>query len=210
MSRPRNIDVAELEAKLQRMNAKSDNPTGKAYGDKLTELLNSRATARENFVNWITGLATAAMFLAFSNVASAPFNLRALLLFSGISSFLCILSAMAFQIFLEVRFASLELEVSLLKNIWEGHNIRSRLQQLMHSRRDVSEGEKQALLRNMADSLNYLDENRLKELKRPINFKTKLWIWSYWQTLVFFVTGVVLMALYYRSVGGVTQYSLAV
>src|SRR5438445_8479373 len=131
MSKDKNIDVAELEAKRQRVKAKSDNPTSKAYGDKLAELLNSRATARDNFVNWITGLATGTMFLAFSNVGSAPTDLRTVLLLSGVSSFVCVLSAMAFKILLEVRFSALELEVSLLKNIWQGHDIRSQLEQLV-------------------------------------------------------------------------------
>lgn len=35
MSRDSNIDVDELEAKRQRVMAKSNNPTSKKYGDKL-------------------------------------------------------------------------------------------------------------------------------------------------------------------------------
>jgi len=210
MSKDKNIDVAELEAKRQRVKAKSDNPTSKAYGDKLTELLNSRATARDNFVNWITGLATGAMFLAFSNIGSAPADLRAVLLLSGISSFVCVLSAMAFKILLEVRFSALELEVSLLKNIWQGHDIRSQLEQLMKNGKQVTEEEKQKLLLNMDESLNYLDENYLQQLKKPINLKSKLWVWSYWQTLIFFVAGIVVMAFYYWRVAAANQPVLAV
>jgi len=205
MPKQKDIDIAELEAKRLRVKAKSDNPTSKAYGDKLAELLNSQATARDNFMNWITGLATGAMFLAFSNVSSAPADLRALLLVSGLSSFVCVLSAMAFKIFLEVRFSALELEVSLLKNIWQGHDIRSELEQLMKSGKEVTEDEKQKLLRNMDDSFNYLDDNYLRTLKRPINLKSKLWVWSYWQALAFFVVGIVAMALYYWCVALATN-----
>jgi hypothetical protein len=210
MAKHKKIDVVELEAKRQRVKAKSDNPTSKAYGDKLAELLSSRATARDNFVNWITGLATGSMFLAFSNVGSAPTDLRALLLLSGLSSLVCVLSAMAFKILLEVRFSALELEVSLLKNIWEGHDIRWQLEQLVKNGKEVTEDAKQKLLRNMDESLNYLDENYLRELKKPINFKSKLWIWSYWQTLAFFVGGIVVMALYYWRVAGANQPILAI
>ncbi len=197
MSKEKNININELEVKRQRVMAKSGNPTSKEYGDKLAELLNAKATARDNFVNWITGLATGSMFLAFSNVGSAATDLRVFLLLSGLSSFLCVLSAMAFKILLDVRFSALELEVSLLKNIWRGHDIRSELEELMKSQQEVTENEKQKLLRNMDESLNYLDENYLKELKRPINFKSKLWVWTYWQTLAFFVAGIVLIAFYY-------------
>jgi hypothetical protein len=62
----------------------------------------------------------------------------------------------------------------------------------------------------MDESLNYLDENYLRELKKPINFKSKLWIWSYWQTLAFFVGGIVVMALYYWRVAGANQPILAI
>jgi len=197
VSKQKNIDVEELEAKRQRVKARSSNPTSKEYGDKLAELLNSKASARDNFVNWITGLATGSMFLAFSNVSSAPNDVRILLLLSGLSAFICVLSAMAFKILLDVRFSALELEVSLLKNIWEGHDIRSQLQELMKSGKEVTEDEQQKLLQNMDESLNYLDENHLKALKRPINLKSRLLVWSYWQTLAFFVAGITLMAVYY-------------
>ncbi len=210
MSRDKNIDVDELEAKRQRVIAKSNNPTSKEYGDKLAELLNSKASARDNFVNWITGLATGSMFLAFSTIGSATTDLRVVLLLAGLSSFLCVLSAMAFKILLDVRFSALELEVSLLKNIWEGHDIRSQLEELMKSGKEVTDNEKQMLLRNLDDSLNYLDETYLKELKRPINVKSKLWFWSYWQTLAFFVAGIVLIALYYLRLYFVTIPSLSV
>jgi len=197
MSKEENINIDELEAKRQRVIAKSDNPTSKEYGDKLAELLNAKATARDNFVNWITGLATGSMFLAFSNLDSATTDLHVFMVLSGLSSFLCILSAMAFKILLDVRFSALELEVSLLKNIWQGHDIRSELEQLKKIGKEVTEDEKQKLLRNMDDSLNYLDENYLKKLKKPINLKSQLWIWSYWLTLAFFAVGIMLIVLYY-------------
>lgn len=197
VSKEKEIDIDALEAKRQRVKAKSENPVSKEYGEKLAELLSSKANARDNFVNWITGLATGSMFLAFSNVASAPNHVRVVLLFSGLASFLCIISAMAFKILLEVRFSALELEVSLLKNIWEGHDIRTQLQEMMQSGKEITGDDKQKLLRNMNESLNYLEEDHLKKLKKPINFKSKLWVYSYWQTLALFVTGISLMAFHY-------------
>lgn len=197
MSKDKEIDVEAIEAKLQRVKVKSDNPHAKAYGDKLSELLNSKVSARDNFINWLTGLATGSMFLAFSNVAAAPDNVRLVLFFSGLVSFLCILSAMAFKVLLEVRFSALELEVSLLKNIWEGHDIRSQLNEMMTSGKEVSDEDRQKFLRNMDESLNYLDEGYLERTKKPINRKSRFLSFSYWQTLVLFVAGAGLMASYY-------------
>lgn len=191
------VDIDALEIKLQRVKAKSENPTNSQYGDKLAELLNSRATARDNFVNWIAGLATGAMSLAFSNLASAPNGLKTILLCSGLASFLCIIFAMAFKILLEVRFSALELEVSLLKNIWEGHDIRTQLDEMMQIGKEVTEEIKQKFLRNMNESLDYLDESNLEKLKKPINLKSRLWDYSYWLTLGLFVMGVGLMAFYF-------------
>lgn len=137
------------------------------------------------------------MFLAFSNVSSASLNDNLFLLLSGITSFLCILSALTFKILLEVRFSALELEVSLLKNIWEGHDIRAELELLTQHGEDVTEEHEQRLLRNLDESLNYLDESYLEKLKRPINLKSKLWVWSYWVTLGLFLAALSLMVSYY-------------
>ncbi|MBI3576083.1 MAG: hypothetical protein HY083_10605 [Gammaproteobacteria bacterium] len=191
------IDIDALEKKRLRVKAKSENPANSQYGDKLAELLNSRATARDNFVNWIAGLATGVMSLAFSNLVSAPNELKEILLYSGLASFLCIVSAMAFKILLEVRFSALELEVALLKNIWEGHDIRTQLNEMMQSGKEITEEMKQRLLHNMNESLDYLDESNLERLKKPINLKFRLWTYSYWQTLGLFIMGVGLMALYF-------------
>lgn len=197
MTNENKIDIDALEKKRLRVKAKSENPTNSQYGDKLAELLNSRATARDNFVNWIAGLATGAMLLAFSNLASAPNEFKTILLYSGLASFLCIFSAIAFKILLEVRFSALELEVALLKNIWEGHDIRTQLNEMMQSGKEITEEMKQRLLRNMDESLDYLDESNLERLKKPINLKLRLWTYSYWQTLGLFVVGTGLMASYF-------------
>lgn len=197
MSKNKEIDIEALEAKWQRVQTKIENPHSKRYGEKLTELLNSKVNARDNFVNWITGLATGSMFLAFSNVVSAPDNIQVVLLFSGIASFFSIISAMVFKILLEVRFSALELEVSLLKNFFEGHDIQTQLEKMVKSGKEVTEKDKQRFLQNMDESLNYLDESHLEKLKKPIKLKSKFLVYSYWQTLGLFVTGISLMALYY-------------
>ena len=191
------VDIDMLEAKRQRVKVKSTNPINSEYGDKLAELLDLKATARDNFVNWITGLATGAMFLAFSNMSSAPTHLQMILLLSGLIFFLCIIFAVTFKILLEVRFSALELEVLLLKNIWEGNDISTQLQELMQRGVEITEENKQKFLRNMDESLNYLDETNLEKLKKPIDMKSKLWVYSYWQTLCLFIAGLGVMVFYF-------------
>jgi hypothetical protein len=196
----KNINEKELEEKLKRVKEKSSNPTAKEYGNRLAELLDAKASGRNDFVNWITGLATGSMFLAFSGTSSAAAEYQCLLLSSGVASLLCIISALAFKMLLEVRFSAMELEVSMLKNIWEGHDIKTELAQLAQSGREVTEEQKQRLLRNLDESLNYLDESYLEKLKKPINIKSKLWEWSYWITLVLFLLALSLMATYHVRV----------
>lgn len=197
MSQQTEIDIEDLEEKRKRVKAKSDNPHSKEYGDKLAELLNSRAIARDNFINWITGLATGSMFLAFSGISAEANSLQGYLVFSGIASFFCIASAMAFKILLEVRFSALELEVSLLKSIWQGHDIRTQLEEMVKEGKEITEEDKQKFLRNINESLDYLDEAHLEELKKPINRKSRIWVYSYWQTLALFILGTGIMAYYY-------------
>lgn len=196
------IDIDTLERKRLRIikrlgEGENENPTNNQYADKLDELLNSRATARDNFVNWVAGLATGVMSVAFSSLASAPISLKTILLCSGLASFSCIILAMVFKILLEVRFAALELEVSLLKTLWEGHDIRTQFNEMEQSGKENIEEIKQKLLHNMSDSLDYLDESYIKKLKKPIDLKSKLWVYSYWLTLGLFVMGVGLMAFYF-------------
>jgi len=87
-----------------------------------------------------------------------------------------------------------------LKNIWEGHDIRTELAQIAQSGREVTEEQKQRLLQNLDESLNYLDESYLEKLKKPINIKSKRWEWSYWITLVLFLLALGLMATYHVRV----------
>lgn len=197
MAKDEKVDVEALEKKRKKIKPITENPHIKEYGEKLSELLNLRADAMDNFVNWVTGLATGSMFLAFSNFASTPDNIRVVLLWSGIVSFLCIASAMSFKILLRVRFSNLELEVSILKNLWESHEIQTQLKEKTTRGEKITEKDTQKLLRNQEQSLNYLDEDYIERLKKPILLKSQRFIFSYWLTLALFFIGIILMASYY-------------
>jgi hypothetical protein len=188
------IDFKDVDAKLQKIKIKIENPHNKLYREKLGELLNTKTNARDNFINWITGLATGSILFAFSNGLSPSGNLRGALFLSAAAFFFCIVSAMIFKIFLEVRFSTLEIEVSLVKTMYEGYDIRTQLKEMNQSGEDISEEDKQRLLENMKETLNYLDEDRIEKLKRPINIKSKLLTYFYWQTLTLFFFGITLMA----------------
>lgn len=63
MPKSKPIDIEALEKKRQKIKSLIENPHSREYRDKLAELLNAKINARDNFVNWITGLATGSMYL---------------------------------------------------------------------------------------------------------------------------------------------------
>ena len=192
------IDAKELEEKVRRVMSKSENPTTKEYGDRLAEFLDSKATTRDNFINWITGLATGSMFLAFSYSSSAIPKEKLFLLFSGIASFLCIISALTFKILLEkVRFNHSELELSLLKSIWEGHNLKAELDYKKQSNEIVTKEDIEKLTENRNETSNYLDDGYVNNLKKSINLKAKIWDYSYWTTLALFLIALSFMVIHH-------------
>lgn len=169
------IDIGELQKKLEKLKPKLDNSHNKEYHDKLNELLQSQINSRDNFINWIAGLTTGAMFFIFANISSTVNYLKILILAGGIF-FATIISAILFKIFLEVRYGPLILEVKLLRNLWEGYDLRSELKgaKIGKSESEVDEGAKRKFLRNFSNSLNFIDPNHIEKLKRPITFKSYL------------------------------------
>ncbi|MDD4980937.1 MAG: hypothetical protein PHC54_06710 [Candidatus Omnitrophica bacterium] len=188
------INIDELIERFKKLKPKLENPHNKAYHGKLNELLQSKTSSRDAFINWITGLATGALFFTFANFPSKLYNIT-ILKCAGISLFLTILSALAFKIFLEVRYSALELEVALLQNLWEGHDLKSKLEEMFNKDGEVDENAKKEFLRNYRDSLNYLDDKHIEKLKKPVNIKSKFLTLFYWSTLILFILGVSLIGI---------------
>lgn len=111
--------------------------------------------------------------------------------------FSAILSAFFFKVFLEVRYSCEELDIALLRNIWEGHDIRSGLVDLIKQGKDVSEQEKQKLYNNLEESLMYLDSDFLEKSKNPITIKSNLLVFFYGLTMFLFFVGIALMITYF-------------
>ncbi len=184
-------DFRELDNKFNKLRTKISNPHSQEYSKELLSLLNAKLDARSDFVNWITGLATGAMFLSFTNLSTA-FNIWIFL--SSILFLLSIIFTISFKFFAEVRFAVKESEVSVLKVIWENHNITMQLKDKIDKGEEISEDEKSIFFNIQQNIVNYLDDDYIKKLKKPILLKDKLLNLSYWSTLIVFISGISLFA----------------
>jgi hypothetical protein len=189
-------DIKVLEEKIKRIKQKIDNPHNAAFHDKLKNLLNAKADSRDSFINWITGLTTGAIFLMLNKIAPGMEDKILPISIIGIL-FSTILSAFFFKVFLEVRYSCEELDIALLRNIWEDHDIRSGLADLIKQGKEVSEEEKQKLYNNLEESLMYLDSDFLEKSKKPITVKSNLLAFFYGLTMFLFFMGIALMVTYF-------------
>ena len=89
--------------------------------------------------------ATAALFFTFANFSSRLPSIT-ILKWAGTFLFFTVLSALAFKIFLEVRYSALELEVALLQNLWEGYDLKTKLEEMFTKDGEVDEKAKKNFL----------------------------------------------------------------
>jgi len=186
------INIDELIERFKKLKPKLENPHNKAYHERLNELLQSKTSSRDAFINWITGLAIGALFFTFANFSSRLPSIT-ILKWAGAFLFFTVLSALAFKIFLEVRYSALELEVALLQNLWEGHDLESKLEEMFIKDGKTDEKAKKEFFRNCRDRLNYLDDSYIEKLKKPINIKSRFLTFFYWLTLILFISGISLI-----------------
>ena len=200
------LDIEAVEEKRKRVFAQIEtegltnpNPHVKEYQTKLQELLTVKSNSRDSFINWITGLATGSMFLTLSNLSSltTPQSGRLILLLSAFASFLGIIFAILFKILLEVRFSAQEVEVEILKSLYEGHDLRTRLTAESSAGRIPSEADKQKFIRNMDQQLDILDKNQFDERSKSQQLRGRLLDRFFWAAIGMFIAGLFLMVLRY-------------
>lgn len=196
------MDISSLEKKRDRILTQlkeegESNPHVEIYRNKLEELLSNKLNLRDNFINWITGLSTGSMFLSLSSLnSSTTHNVRLILLSSAISSFFGIVFAIKFKVLLDIRFIGLETEVNILKILYEGHDLRARLNSAMNHKSIVNEADENEFLLNMDQSLDLLDPTFQKPSKSQ-NCKYRLLSFSYWVATGLFILGITLIVLRY-------------
>jgi len=189
-------DIVKIEERCKKIKQEISNPHNKEFHDRLKSLLNAKVDSRDNFINWLTGLTTGAIFLMLNKAAPGVDSRSLFVSIIGIL-FFTIISAMLFKIFLEVRYSSDEFDVVLLKNIWEGHDIRKRIDDSIKEEKPVPEDEKQKLYENLQDSIKFLDKDFLEKSKRPITIKSILLSFFYKLTVFLFFVGVTSMIVYF-------------
>lgn len=196
------MDITALEEKRKRILKQIDddaheNPQTKEYNEKLKELFSSKLVSRDNFVNWVTGLASGSLFLALSNLATTPQSIRGILLCSAIASFLGIAFAIIFKVLLEVRFFGLELEVFILKTLYDGHDLRTQMTTELNRTGVANEAAKQKFYKNMSDSLDLLDRSIVGDPSRSQHMKLQFLAFFFWASVVMFAAGITLIVMRY-------------
>ena len=202
-------DLEAAIGKAEAIRARGENPSAKEYGDSLAKLLEDVATARDSFVNWVAGLATGTMLLTFQAIPEAGREQILFLFLSGLASFACLVFTFAFKILLEIRFAHRALEISLLRTIYEGHNIRTELEAVFGREGSVPESAELRLMKNIEDTLQYLDEDHVTALRRPIDRKERWWKAVYWLALGAFALSMAFLVLHYSQIAWEKTHAVA-
>ena len=196
------IDPVELESKRVRVLKATEhqhetNPHIKEYHQKLSALYEGRTKSEDDFINWITGLNSAAMYLALNSLQGTTGLERVALVLSAGASFLGLISAVAYKFLAVIRFNALQLEVSILKNLADGHDINAQLSVLANSGTPVSDEDTQKLLRNINENLDFLDPNQFALHQKPAQRRATQLAWAYRLALIFFLLGVTLLMVKY-------------
>ncbi len=197
------VDPVALEEKRKRVldattRLDTPNPHLNELRAKLVELLAVQTKSKDEFINWITGLSTAAMYLALTNLDSGPQSVRLLLLLSGLASFGELFAAIAFKYFFaNVRFSDLQLEVNIQRNLFQGHDINTHLTDLANQGTAITDADRQQFLQNMDESLNLIDPSNLHTYQKPVEANETLMHCSYRLSVVLFILGIALLVVRY-------------
>lgn len=198
MRPPSKIDPAELEKKRARIlkkigNTNYDNPHLAEYRSKLVELQASKTKSHDEFINWVSGLTTASMYFALTAIKTATVAPRILLLLSATLSFLALLAALAFKLFLEVRYKDLELEVHILKTLFTAHEAQTNITLRLNAGEQISDDQQQVFLQNMDAQLDLLDPDTLPAFKAPVERQAARMLKAYWTCIGLFLAGLALL-----------------
>lgn len=197
IKQPKIIDPVALEKKRQRILAATadqhkPNPYIGEYRAALVELLAEQTKSQDEFINWIGGLSTASMYLAFTGIESAPQNMKFVLLLSGLVSFAGVITAIAFKYFSAVRFSGLRLETTILANLARGHDINASIENFAKQGKPLTEAATQQLLQNMDESLDLIDPDKLQTYQEPVKAQENRMTLSYRLSIALFLMGLTL------------------
>ena len=194
---PKIIDPVAIEEKRQRILAATadqhkPNPYINDYRAALMKLLAEQTKSQDEFINWIGGLSTASMYLAFTGIESAPQNMQFVLLLSGLFSFAGVITAIAFKYFSAVRFSDLRLETTILANLAQGHDINTSIENLAKQGKPITEETTQQLLQSMDKNLDLIDPDKLQTYQEPVKAQENRMALFYRLSIALFLMGLTL------------------
>lgn len=189
-------EIDELLKKIKEIDPIITNPYNQEYHKKSNELFQSILTARDNFINWITGLSTGAIFFVFTKVSSEIGNVSCLKL-AGRTLFATIICALFFKFFLEVRYGILRFDVYILGTLWEGGQLKQEVKKMLDKQGEVDKETKREFLENHREHLRLLDSKYLERFKRQGSRQIRALTLFYYLSLLTFVSGIILLATAY-------------
>ena len=189
-------EINDLLQKVREINPIITNPHNREYHQKLTNLFQSVLSARDNFINWITGLATGAIFFVFTRISSATINTCGLK-WAGRVLFGTIISALLFKLFFEVRHSALKFEVHILGTLWERKELNQEVKKMLEKQGEADKETKKKFLKNHREHLRFLDNKYIERLKKPGMIQLRALNFFYYLTLGTFMLSIILLAITY-------------
>jgi len=188
--------IDELMKKSTNLKRPSDNPYNKELHKKLNEYLQFSISSKDNFVNWITGLSTGILFFAFTKFEILNKNTEPLLIV-GLVSFSTICFAIIFKISLSSRFSIMELEIEIVKTLWEGYKLQEKLKEILNKGEKIGNELKKDYVKNQEQSLKLLDDKYMDKLRKSGRIKLKALEMSYAITVILFTASIFLLSRYF-------------
>lgn len=188
------IDLEEVK----RAKARQANPHLEKYSHKLKELLQSKISLKDNFMNLIAGLSSGTLLFVAAQIKGIADNGKRIL-YAELYLFFAIISVIFFKIFLNVIYDPLRLEVKLTRLFWEKYEFERAADEEKKENGEVCKKTNEKLRRNKEEREKILNpKHKEKTVKWSIVRHTFLNLF-YVLAIVLFILGYISMRVSYFS-----------
>ena len=195
-----NGSIQELLAEIKRANEQSQgqpaSPYNKEYHDKLNDLVQSEIEQKDQFINWVTGIAAVGMFFIFTEIIDLSgktwiqnTHILNFLIYTGIIFLFTLIVAAIFKWFLNVRYRDLELNVKMTGICSKGDEAMTEI------KKEMSSSEILKSLKHYKCMLDFTSPSNLQKIKCIWIIEWRGFNISYYTTLAFFVIAIIATAI---------------
>lgn len=172
----------------------SPNPHNKKYHRKLVELISLQDTAQDNFINWITGIASGSIFWGLSKILDP--SLKDLTVYCKITffvgmDFLVLLTAICFKLFFRNKFNYLKLETEILGVLWKSHELKLQIENDLKQSGNVALDIEIEFLKNHLHNIDLATPEYVSKIKKKILLKSKILDFLYKLTVLSFLVTII-------------------